>query len=151
MSLGGGSFDQLFSDEIASAQAHDVVVAVAAGNDGANNDSGSTPTYPCNFTQPNLLCVAALDQSYALASFSNFGSTSVDVGAPGTNILSTWTGSETTINDNLNTGVAPNWTTSGGWTHGTVTLTSGSVNALLNPANCPTGPYGTSVDNRVFK
>src|SRR5260221_335445 len=57
----------------------------------------------------------------------------------------------TTVNDNLNTGVAPNWTTSGGWAHGTVTLTSGSVDALLNPATYPTGVYGTSVDNRVFK
>jgi subtilisin family serine protease len=43
-------------------------------------------------TQPNLVCVAALDQNYALADFSNWGATSVDVGAPGTNILSTWAG-----------------------------------------------------------
>jgi len=159
MSLGGpapgpGQIDQAFSDAIASAQTSDVVVVVAAGNGDAsgvsvNNDI--TPHYPCNFTQPNLICVAALDPNFALATFSNFGLTSVDVGAPGINILSTWTGAETTVNDNLNTGVAPNWTTSGGWAHGTVTLTSGSVDALLNPATYPTGVYGTSVDNRVFK
>lgn len=100
MSLGGeGAFDSAFNASINYAKARDVVVVVAAGNggddgvgdnnDGAGDD-GTTATfeYPCNFGQDNLLCVAALDQDYNLASFSNFGRKSVDVGAPGTNILS---------------------------------------------------------------
>jgi thermitase len=92
MSLsGGGAFDQAFSDAITNARANDVAVVVAAGND-ANNNDASSARHPCNFTHPNLTCVAALDQNYALASFSNWGATSVDVGAPGTNILSTWVG-----------------------------------------------------------
>ena len=145
MSLGGGgAFDRLFSDAIADAQNADVVVVVAAGNDGANNDSGTTPTYPCNFTQPNLVCVAALDQSYALASFSNYGSTSVDVGAPGTNILSTWAGTKTVITDNFSTGWTKTSTTSGGWTTGTLSVGGVPTPFLVNPANYPAGHITTA-------
>jgi subtilisin family serine protease len=90
--VGGGSFDPLFSDAITDAQIGAVVVVVVAGNETSDNDAAGGVQYPCNFTQPNLVCVAALDQNYALASFSNWGASSVDVGAPGTNILSTWAG-----------------------------------------------------------
>jgi subtilisin family serine protease len=116
MSLGGGgALDQAFSDAITAAQNSDVVVVVAAGNGDANGisvNNDAVPIYPCNFTQSNLICVAALDQNYALASFSNFGATSVDVGAPGTNILSSFAGTAATMPDSLTT-----WTISGGWTH----------------------------------
>ncbi len=85
------------------ALAADIVVVVAAGNDGVDVDSGANPTFPCNYTHANILCVAALDHRFALASFnatqgSNFGRTSVDVGAPGKFILST-TYSATNVND----------------------------------------------------
>ena len=93
MSLAGsGGFDPALSDAITQAQNGDVVVIVAAGNERRNIDLAGNATFPCAFTQPNLLCVAALDQNYALAVFSNWGTTSVDLGAPGTNILSTWGG-----------------------------------------------------------
>lgn len=92
--VGGGSFDPLFSDAITSAQDSDVVVVAAAGNEPGDIDGASGARYPCSFIQPNLVCVAALDQNYALASFSNWGAASVDVGAPGTNILSTWAGAQ---------------------------------------------------------
>jgi len=151
MSIGGGSLDPAFSNEITNAQNNDVVVVVAAGNETADNDNASTPTFPCNFAQPNLVCVAALDQNYALASFSNFGATTVDVGAPGTNILSTWKGP--TITDNFNTFGILNWTTSGGgWAYRVLTLTSGgSADALVNPTTFPSGAYANNADNRVFK
>jgi subtilisin family serine protease len=93
MSLAGnGGFDPALSDAITHAQNGDVVVIVAAGNGSRNNDLAGNATFPCAFTQPNLLCVAALDQNYALADFSNWGPASVDLGAPGTNILSPWGG-----------------------------------------------------------
>jgi thermitase len=151
MSLsGGGVFDQAFSDAIANAQSHDIAVVVAAGNAGSNNDI--VPLYPCNFTQPNLVCVAALDQAYELASFSNFGATSVHVGAPGTNILSTWAGAATAIKDNFHTGSALNWTTNDSvWAYKVVTLMSGPADALVNPATFPSGTYANSADNRVYK
>lgn len=149
MSLGGGAFDRLFSDAITTAQSNDVVVVVAAGNSAANNDGGSTPTYPCNFTQPNLICVAALDQNYALASFSNYGATSVDVGAPGTNILSTWRGTIGVIPDSLS-GWTISTTTSGGWTSGTIPL-GAPTPSLLNPSTYPGGQYNNNTNDRAFK
>ena len=152
MSLGGGAFDTAFSSAITNAQINDVVVVAAAGNDGSDNDSVTTPTYPCNFSQPNLVCVAALDQNYALANFSNWGSTSVDVGAPGTNILSTWAGSSTTISDYFNTSGALNWTTSGGgWAYNQLSLSGNPVDVLVNPNTFPNGLYSNNADNRVYK
>jgi subtilisin family serine protease len=151
MSLGGGgAFDPAFSSAITTAQNSDVVVVVAAGNEANNNDVSAV--YPCSFTQPNLICVAALDQNYALATFSNWGATSVDVGAPGTNILSTWAGAETTITDHFNTGGTLNWTTTGGgWAYSVLTVSGNPVDVLVNPATFPAGTYANSADNRVYK
>ena len=59
----------------------------AAGNYGLNNDL--TPTYPCNYNLPNIICVAATDNNDSLASFSNYGPTTVHIGAPGHYIYST--------------------------------------------------------------
>lgn len=64
-----------------------IVLCAAAGNDGANNNI--SPNYPANYNTTNIIAVAAHTQSGALASFSNFGSTTVDIAAPGTNIYST--------------------------------------------------------------
>jgi subtilisin family serine protease len=63
--------------------------------------------YPCAFPQANLLCVTALDQQYALAAFSNYGATSVDVGAPGTNILSSVVLQTTRIPEGFDSGGWP--------------------------------------------
>jgi subtilisin family serine protease len=62
----------------------------AAGNEGTNNDA--LPQYPCNFPAPNVVCVAASDQSDARASFSNYGVSSVDLAAPGVDVYSTTPG-----------------------------------------------------------
>ena len=65
----------------------------AAGNNGANNDN-STSRMPTNLsdTHDNGLSVAAITDSDALASFSNYGMYKVQIGAPGQSILSTTTG-----------------------------------------------------------
>ena len=89
-SWGGSGFSQALSDEITKANAYDILFVVAAGNAGANNDV--TPTYPASFNLPNLLSVAATDNQDSLASFSDYGPTSVHLGAPGVNILSTQPG-----------------------------------------------------------
>ena len=92
LSLGGpagGSGDAVFLQAVQAAEAADAVVVVAAGNAGSNNDT--TPTVPCTFPAANLICVAALDPSGALAGYSNYGLTTVDVGAPGTAIVSSKT------------------------------------------------------------
>ena len=75
------------SDAISAANSSGVLLAAAAGNDGTSNDV--TPNYPANYSLPNIISVAATDQSDHLASFSNFGHNSVHVAAPGINILST--------------------------------------------------------------
>ncbi|VAW71616.1 hypothetical protein MNBD_GAMMA12-83 [hydrothermal vent metagenome] len=94
MSLSTAGSNTAFKEAMDRALAADIVVVAAAGNDGVDVDSGSNPTFPCSFTHANILCVAALDHQFKLASFnatqgSNFGRTSVDVGAPGKFILST--------------------------------------------------------------
>jgi thermitase len=145
MSLGGAGFDQVFSDTITNAQASDVLVVVAAGNANSNNDL--TPTYPCNFTQPNLLCVAALDQGYQRASFSNWGATSVDVGAPGTNVVSTWPGPA--LGDPLDGTTSASWTRSAQWAF----ATSGSgLHLLVDPPNALSGgPYGNNANDKAWR
>jgi subtilisin family serine protease len=59
----------------------------AAGNDANNNDANVIN--PCAMEHDNILCVASTDQNAALSSFSNYGSATVDVAAPGTDIVST--------------------------------------------------------------
>jgi len=152
MSLGGSSTDPAFSSAITSAQSAGVVMVVAAGNDAANNDT--TSTYPCNYTQSNLLCVAALDQSYRLATFSNYGATNVDIGAPGTNVLSAWAGTNALISDNFASGWTYSSTTSGsggGWSPQTITLSGASTKILSDPAAWSSGTYNSNTDDRAYK
>ncbi len=59
----------------------------AAGNGSINNDLN--PHYPSSFDLDNIISVAATDHNDNLASFSNYGKYSVDVAAPGVQILST--------------------------------------------------------------
>lgn len=72
---------------------HNVLVVVSAGNDskGPFNwyDNDITPKYPASFDSENMLVVAATDQAGSLANFSNIGTKTVDVAAPGVSILST--------------------------------------------------------------
>ncbi len=149
MSLGDNNpLDQLFSNAITRARTADIAVVVAAGNEKADNDDATTPTWPCNFskTLDNVVCVAALDQKYALAAFSNWGATTVTVGAPGTNILSTWAGTASSIQDPLNAATA-GWTLSG-WSY-LACITTGSC--LVDPSNFPDGLYAKNADNRAYK
>jgi len=58
----------------------------AAGNEANNNDE--LPSYPSSYNLPNIISVAAIDNTGNLAYFSNYGAKSVDVAAPGVDILS---------------------------------------------------------------
>lgn len=89
-----GSADSLTIRSAIAASPNTLFVA-AAGNGGADligDNNETTPQYPCNIPAANLICVAATDQGDYLTSFSNYGSTSVDLAAPGTRILSTLPG-----------------------------------------------------------
>jgi thermitase len=153
MSLGmhNATFDKLYSDAIDRAMKANIVVVVAAGNDKGDNDAVND--YPCNFSKTfkNVVCVAGLDQKDALYSESNFGRTTVTMGAPGTNVLSTWAGTVTAVAD-YKTSLSPPWTINGGWGYSTSTLTSGEViPVLLDPANFPDGLYSKNSDDRAYK
>jgi thermitase len=129
LSLTGSNFDQAESDAISSAQSSGVLVVVAAGNDGVNVDDPATPIYPCKFTQSNILCVGALSQNYTQASYSNYGPNSVDIGAPGVNIVSTWPGIHNKFFDDLTNG----WVKSSQWGYKQITFGTSKVNALVTP------------------
>ncbi len=60
---------------------------MSAGNDGQNNDL--YPKFPSGYDTPGIIAVAANDKADMLANFSNFGLLSVDISAPGVDILST--------------------------------------------------------------
>ncbi|MCG3146939.1 MAG: hypothetical protein PCFJNLEI_00374 [Verrucomicrobiae bacterium] len=87
-SFGGGGFSTAERAAILAAGEAGIVVCAAAGNDSRNNDG--LPFYPANYRLPNMLVVAASDPNDSLAAFSNFGATTVDLAAPGVNILSTF-------------------------------------------------------------
>ncbi len=84
-SVGGPGAGEAATDAIR--QHPNTLFVAAAGNDGTDNDE--KPQYPCNVSLPNVLCVAAIDAAGELASFSNYGARSVDIAAPGVDILST--------------------------------------------------------------
>jgi subtilisin family serine protease len=86
LSLGGPSASTVLQASITNAVAHGVTVVAAAGNSGPN----TPPSYPGAF--PNVIAVAAVDRTNAVASFSTRGAY-VDVAAPGVDILSTYKGS----------------------------------------------------------
>jgi subtilisin family serine protease len=86
-SWGGGGYSSSLSAAIGRATAAGIVTVIAAGN--SSQDINVTPSYPASYTDPGIIAVAATDRFDALASYSNYGATSVDVGAPGSLILST--------------------------------------------------------------
>ncbi len=83
MSIGGPSGSFAMQDAINYAWNNGVVVVAAAGNDGRNSR-----TYPAYYS--NVIAVAATDSQDSKASFSNYGSSWVDVTAPGVGIYSTY-------------------------------------------------------------
>ncbi len=85
-SWGGGGFSQALLDAILRANSAGVLFIAAAGNSGTNNDV--TASYPSNYNSPNVIAVAAITSTGALASFSQYGATTVDLGAPGSGIYS---------------------------------------------------------------
>ncbi|MDD5567370.1 MAG: S8 family serine peptidase [Patescibacteria group bacterium] len=84
---GGSGYSQTSYDAISDARDAGLLLMAAAGNAATDNDGG-THAYPSDYDLDNIISVAATDQNDDLASFSNYGTTSVDVAAPGVNIYS---------------------------------------------------------------
>lgn len=82
-SWGGRAYSQALKDAI---DQYDGLFVASAGNDGTNNDVD--PMYPASYDCKNIISVAAVDPYDTLARFSNYGLKTVDIAAPGKNILS---------------------------------------------------------------
>ncbi len=91
-SWGGGSSSQALEDAISAANNAGILFVAAAGNSGNNTDNSAN--YPSNYDVANVVSVAAIDHNGNLASFSNYGRSTVDLAAPGVTILSTSLGSQ---------------------------------------------------------
>lgn len=150
LSLGGpaGDGDALVSSAVTAAGTHGAVVVAAAGNEASSNDVH--PTTPCTLPQANLICVAAVTQSGGLASYSNYGTASVDVGAPGSAILSTKTDYGSPVLTAGFDGAATGWATSvfnGGAPWG---LSSEHSDGTDSATDSPDDDYGSAVDDEDF-
>jgi len=86
-SWGGGGFSQGLYDAIERANQAGILFIAAAGN--STNDNDATASYPASYNNTNIIAVASIDSNGALSSFSNWGATTVDLGAPGRGIYST--------------------------------------------------------------
>ena len=91
--FGGGSVD--YSQEpiyqaIKYAGEKGQIFVAAAGNDTTNNDFSFNGSYPATYDLDNIVSVAAEDNAGQLSYFSNFGANTVDIAAPGEDVLSTW-------------------------------------------------------------
>ncbi|QOR61544.1 Ig-like domain-containing protein [Sulfurovum sp. ST-21] len=136
------------NDAIKSLGDAGIVFAAAAGNggaDGVGDDNDVTPECPASYDASNIIAVAATDQNDNLASFSNYGATSVDIAAPGTNILSTLPSFEmpdtTIFSDNVESGQGA-WAASGSWA-----ITTETANTPTHAwSDSPYGDYANNTD-----
>jgi subtilisin family serine protease len=143
-SWGGGGFNQFLKDAIDASSA---VVVCAAGNDGDNNDSA--PFYPSSYTSSNIIAIAATDQDDSHANFSNYGATSVDVAAPGTNIFSSRPDRQMVWSDDFESGLG-SWTTNkvSGKDWGlTAALSFSPSNSLTDSQPPPDNNYDNNTDS----
>ncbi|MEJ7789033.1 MAG: S8 family peptidase [Thermoleophilaceae bacterium] len=95
-SWGGGGYSQGLLDAITRGAKANILFVAAAGN--SNTDNDATASYPSNYNTTDtvdpasydaVIAVAAIDKVGALASFSQYGAKTVDLGAPGVSINST--------------------------------------------------------------
>ncbi|MBD0374501.1 MAG: S8 family serine peptidase [Flavisolibacter sp.] len=98
-SWGGGGYSQALYDAISRANDANILFIAAAGNggsDGIGDNNDVTPNYPSNYQLPNVIAVASITSSGSRSSFSNYGKTTVHLGAPGSGIYSTVPGRKNT-------------------------------------------------------
>lgn len=86
-SWGGGPRSQALFDAIEAAKNSGILFVAAAGNE--NNDNDKKPAYPASYKLDNVISVGSIDGKGNKSRFSNFGTESVHIFAPGTRIYST--------------------------------------------------------------
>lgn len=145
-SWGMGSFSRSLLHALRSCQKEGVLVVAAAGNNAANTDDH--PFYPASYDLPNIISVAATDRQDSLASFSNWGPSTVDVAAPGVSIYSTWRPSWSSIEGDFPDDVESG---EGGWRTDGTTRWGIVDTAYQSPAHSwtdsPLGDYENNTDS----
>lgn len=87
LSWGSTTYNQALDQTIRESS---MLFVAAAGNSGADNDA--IPMYPASLPLDNIISVTFINPNGALTVKSNYGATSVDIAAPGVDILSTVVG-----------------------------------------------------------
>lgn len=87
INFSGGGYGPSTEEKLILQRAADlgILVIAAAGNDHGDNDH--TPYFPASYSLPNILAIGSLNKNGAPSDFSNFGSTSVPIFAPGEDII----------------------------------------------------------------
>ena len=152
-SFGGYSHSAAESAQIDWLNEQGVLLIAASGNggfDGMGDDNDATPHYPASYHQDNIISVAAIDRTGDLAAFSNYGSASVDIAAPGTSIYGADLDRDSTYLETFEEG-AP------GWTHEHLTGSQSTLDWGLwtdgfgnTWATDSTGPSGTRIAYQSF-
>jgi subtilisin family serine protease len=101
---------QAMEDAIAATRDAGMLFVAGAGN--SNRNAAVWPSYPAAYDLDNIISVAASDRNDAKASFSNYGAISVDLAAPGVDILSTFPTQATTLM--ISRGFSPSYGTISG-------------------------------------
>lgn len=104
-------YDQATKDGIDAMGNAGIVSVFAAGNDSQNVDSfpaggNPSPGYPVRYTSPSIIGVASSTSSDSKSGFSNWGTASIDLAAPGSGILSTYNSSDTATTSMSGTSMA---------------------------------------------
>ena len=128
-SLGGPDDSAAIRDAIRDHP--DTLYVVAAGNDGVDVDQPGNAQYPCGYDFANVLCVASMDNRGGRSYYSNYGATSVDLGAPGNGIVSTYPTYTTPLVD------SGAWSHDASWSHSGTTWTS---DVTATPTTLTTDP-----------
>ena len=85
----GGSYSEIIEEALQYAADHGVLVCAAAGNDMSDVDRDPDWYYPASSDVTAVVTVASTDKNDELSYFSNFGASTVDLAAPGEDIMST--------------------------------------------------------------
>lgn len=153
-SWGGAEYDPAIKDAID--QFTGLFIA-SAGNCGDVNtfllnkcEALNQASFPANYDSPNIISVAATDQADNLASFSSYGSTHIDVGAPGTNVYSTVADFLSIMSEDFDSQIPDTWIKTGNWgtkmvAIGMLDLNQGHGKGLYGDVN--NAPYASNANS----
>jgi uncharacterized delta-60 repeat protein len=125
----------------------DLLVVAAAGNNGVDVD-GDDEAFPCELPYPNVVCATALDAAGGLPSYANVGEEGVDLGAPGSDVLSAAPPRTTVFGDDFEAPLGPSWVKRDPWARSTGQSASGqySLATAFGPHDSREVPRTAAID-----